>query len=148
MGGRKTSLTPETRTIILDALRLGHFRKVACQLAGIHPETMRGWAERARNGEEPFASFIDDATLAEAEGEDRQLKLVQAGAPGWQSNAWVLERRHARRWCARVRQHITEELGSLTAKLQTKLDADTMQKVIDATREDDPGDSAESGARH
>jgi hypothetical protein len=75
------------------------------------------------------------------------LSVVKYGLDGWQSKAWMLERRFASRWCARVRQHVAEELGAFTDKLRKSLDEPTYRKVADLASEDAPATDA-AGQKH
>lgn len=155
---RPISLTPAVQETILAAIRAGNYKATACAKAGIHRDTLHGWEQRAATGEEPFASFSDALQKAEAEGEATlldEIRCAQPSIPGeggrgadiWQAKAWILERRWPKRWAARVRQQVTEELDAFTDRLQRRLDEATYRKVLDASREDAPGEGAD-GARH
>ena len=156
MKTKPLSLTPETYVAIIDAIEAGNFRVTACRKAGIHRDTLNGWEQRAKTGEEPFASFVVDLEQAEAKGEAKLVDEIRnarpavtgvSGADLWQARAWMLERRFPKRWAARVRQNVQEELGSLIEKLQARLPAPVFAQVLDATRSDDPGESS-GDARH
>ena len=153
---RPTSLTPAVQETILDAIRSGNYKRTAAQKAGICEKTLYNWEERGEKGEEPFAGFLQAVKKAESEGEATllgEIRSAQAGIPGvqgadvWQAKAWILERRFPKRWAARVRQAVTEELDAFTDRLQRRLDDVTYRKVLDASREDAPGEGAD-GARH
>ncbi len=153
---RQTSLTDETQAIILEAIRAGNYKVTACSKAGIHRDTLNGWELRGAKGEEPYASFSDALQTAEAEAEAKlltEIRTAQPGIPGvsgadlWTAKAWILERRWPKRWAARVRQAVTEELDALTDRLQRRLDDATYRKVLDASREDASGEAA-GDARH
>jgi transposase len=140
--GRPSKLTPETQATIVEALREGLYRETAATLAGIHRDTMYGWLERGRTGEAPYAAFSDAVEKAEAEAEQHVIREVRMGLDGWQSKAWVAERRWPRRWGGRVRATVSDELAAVMARIEAKLDPETFAKVVDATREDAPGASA------
>ncbi len=151
MTGRPTSLTPETQATILESVRAGNYKASACSAAGIHRDTLNGWEIRGAAGEEPFKSFSDALQTAEAEAEAKllaEIRTAQPGIPGfsgadlWTAKAWILERRWPKRWAARVRQAVTEEIDAFTDRLQRRLDDATYRKVIDASREDAPGEGA------
>lgn len=154
--GRKLALTPEVYVTVIEAIEAGNYRHVACKMAGIHRDTLNGWEQRAKSGEEPFAEFVTDLEKAEATCEVRLLSEIK-GAQGaivgvsgpelWQARAWVLERRFPKRWAARVRQNVAEEIGALVEKLQARLPAAVFAQVIDATRDDAPSESS-GDARH
>lgn len=142
--GRPTSLTPEVQEAICKALRAGNYLEQAASAGGIHRDTLRSWMQRGATGEEPFAEFLGAVKEAEDKGERLLLRQVRAGVDNWQSRAWVLERRWPKRWAARVRQAVTEELDAFTDRLQRRLDDATYRKVLDASREDAPGEGAGS----
>lgn len=152
---RPTSLTPEVHALVVEAIRKGNYKRTAAQLAGICEKTLYNWEERGAAGEEPFAEFLQAVKSAEAEAETKlleEIRTAQGSIPGeggrgpdlWQSKAWILERRWPKRWAARVRQAVTEELDAFTDRLQRRLDEATYRKVLDASREDAPGESAGS----
>ncbi len=154
---RPTSLTPEVQAIIVEALRRGNYRRTAAQLAGICERTLYSWEERGATGEAPYAEFLQVLKAAESDAEDMLLSEIRNAQPGvtgpgghgadlWQAKAWIMERRWPKRWAQRVRQAVTEELESFTDRLQKKLDEDTYRRVLDASREDAPGEGA--GTRH
>lgn len=153
---RKLSLTPEVEAIIVAALQAGNARITASRLARVHRDTLDGWMQRAKSGEEPFATFAANVEHAEATHEARLVSEIDQARPGvtgvsgpdpWTNKAWILERRYASRWAARVRQQVTEELGNLLAKIEARLPPETFQAVIDATREDAPSEIS-GDARH
>ncbi len=142
MAGRPTSLTPEVQAAIMSALRDGLYRETASRCAGICERTFYSWLERGETGEEPFAGFLQAVKRTEAEAERDIIVTVREGADGWQSKAWVAERRWPKRWAARVRTAVTEELDAYTDRLAKRLDAATMRKVLDASREDGGAEGA------
>lgn len=154
--GRKLSLTTEVSALIIEAIEAGNYRHVACKMAGIHRDTLSGWEQRAKTGEEPFVEFVTDLEKAEASCEARLLAEIRHAQPAvtgvsgpdqWTARAWVLERRFPKRWAARVRQNVAEELGDLINKLQARLPAAVFAQVIDASRDDAPSESS-GDARH
>ena len=140
--GRPTSLTPDVQAIILRRIRAGNYRHVAAAAAGVHRNTLINWERWGEEGREPYAGFLCAMQKAEADAEARALRRVRMGGDGWQSMAWWLERRHATRWAARVRQHVAEELGNIATKLRA--DPEVAAKVIDAAREDAAGSAADA----
>lgn len=145
-----TMLTPTVRAALLESLRGGNYRVVACAKAGIHRDTLSGWEQRAKAGEEPYKSFVDELHQAEAESEAKLLGEIRTAQPAvvgvsgpdiWQAKAWILERRFPKRWGLRVRAAVNEELEGLLDRLQKRLDAETFAKVIDASREETPGEA-------
>jgi transposase len=140
--GRPTSLTPEVEKAIVLALRAGNYRDTAAQAAGIHRHTLRNWVIRGEQDEEPFASFLAALEKAEAAGEKKLLREIRKGVDGWQSRAWMLERRWPSRWSGRVRLTVSDHVDQLTSKL--KADPELHRKVLDvlAGEEPAPGEQA------
>jgi transposase len=155
---RPTLLTPEVQATIVEAIRKGHYRETAAHLAGITRRTINNWEQRGETGEAPYDEFFRAINTAEAEAEDALLddiRTAQPGIPGeggrgadlWQAKAWVMERRWPGRWGGRVRATVQDELAAVLKRIETKLDAETFAKVVDATREDASSASA-TPARH
>ncbi len=156
MRGRPTDLTPEVQATVIAAIRRGNYRDTAAKLAGITRQTIWNWEKRGEAGEAPYAEFFDALQKAESESEDSLLAEIRNAQPAekggqgadlWQAKAWIMERRWPKRWAQRVRQAVTEELDAFTDRLQRKLDEATYRRVLDASREDAPGEGA-PGARH
>jgi hypothetical protein len=150
-----TSLNEETEAIILEAIRSGNYKSVACAKAGIHRDTLNGWELRAENGEEPFRSFVEKLREAEADAETKllsEIRCAQPGVPGvsgadiWTAKAWILERRWPKRWAARVRQSVNEEIDAFTDRLKRRLNEDAFRQVLDAANSEEP--SGEGAPRH
>lgn len=143
--GRPTSLTPDVERRILTALRGGNYRETAAQAAGVHRNSIRNWLERGEAGEEPYASFLCAVEKAEAYGERKLLRAIRAGCDGWQSKAWIMERRWPGRWSGRVRVTVSDHVDALTAKL--KADPELHRKVVDVLAREEPG-AVGAGAAH
>lgn len=153
---RVRALTDETKAVILSAIREGNYKATACALAGVHRDTVHGWEQRGEAGEEPFATFLDELREAEAVAESTLLRGIRTatgaipevkGPDMWSNMAWMLERRWPKRWAARVRTAVTEEIDAFTDRLQRRLDDATYRRVLDAAREDAPGEGA-GDAKH
>ncbi len=153
MAGRPTSLTPEVLAAIETAIEAGNYRSTAAAAAGVHRNTLINWEKRGEAGEEPYAGFLcalqsaearsEMALLAEIRGAQGAVAGVQ-GADPWQSKAWMLERRFASRWCARVKQQVTEHVDALTDKL--KADPDLHRRVVDVLA--DSESTSPAAAKH
>ena len=93
--GRPTKLTPKVRDAICEGIRLGMTYKHAAMAAGITERTFYHWVERGKNGDEPYAQFLQALSGAEAEGIRKNLDAIQgASEKDWRAAAWLLERRH------------------------------------------------------
>lgn len=153
MAGRPTSLTPEVQAAICDALEKGNYRATAAAAAGVHRNTLINWEKWGEEGKAPYADFLTAMQMAEAKSEMQLLEDIRTARPGtpgvtgadvWTNRAWVLERRFASRWCQRVKQHVQEEVGQLTAKL--KADPDLHKRVVDVL--DQESSAPGTGAAH
>lgn len=154
MAGRPSLLTPVLQAEIVDLIAAGNYKSTACQAVGIHRDTLNGWEIRARAGEQPYAAFSDALQKAEALAEVALLAEIKAARPGvtgvqgadlWQARCWVMERRFAARWCARVKQQVTEHVDALTEKL--KADPELHRKVIDVLADQESAAGA-AGSKH
>jgi transposase len=98
---RPRALTPEVQKGIIEALARGNYITTACQASGISFEGFRHWRARWESGD-PLAMEFDDffASIEKAisVGEMTALDRLGHGAPGWQAQAWFLERRFPQRW--------------------------------------------------
>ena len=130
---RPLALTPVTRDRILTYLRAGNYIETACKASGIHKDTYYGWMERARKGEEPFATFAAEVDEALAAAEMLDLATIHAASHNqWQAAAWKLERRHPSRWSRRehVNVKVKEELSAALDKLESTLDPKVYEQVL------------------
>lgn len=99
----RSKFTLAIRQTIIDALKAGNFLSVACDLAGIWPQTYHDWIARgeteADDESSEYARFARDCALAKAEVESDAVKsIIKAGADSWQATAWFLERSRPDRW--------------------------------------------------
>lgn len=111
---RVRALTPAVQKKIIDALLAGSYLYVACEAAGLTYHGYQHWQKRWNDGD-PATSIFDDFFNAVKEAssvaEVVALKDVRAGAPGWQGNAWFLERRYPKRWGRKDRAPDVAEKG-------------------------------------
>jgi transposase len=91
-------------------VRAGNFIETVCAACGIAVSTYYTWAERAENGEEPYAGFMEAVRTAEAEAELEAVEgILTHAAENWSAFSWYLERRHWKRWrkTDKVEQEVT-----------------------------------------
>ena len=134
--GRPTSLTPAVQAIVVEAIGRGLYRETAAQLAGVRRQTLWNWEQRGEAGEAPFSDFFDAIKKAEAQAESDVIDGVRAGLDGWQSKAWIAERRWPSRWSGRVRVTVNDHVDALTAKLRS--DPELHRKVSDVLADQEP----------
>ena len=92
--GRPSKLTPQVVAMILTAIRCGASNRIACEGAGICPETLCAWKRRgeAEPGSE-YSEFLQRLTRARQEGRISRLAMIQKAAKmDWRAAAWLLER--------------------------------------------------------
>jgi hypothetical protein len=93
--------TPEVQERVCQALRAGAHMEQAAAYAGIDRSTVYRWRMRgeADNAPQRFRDFAAAVGEAEAGFEIASLALIaRAGDEHWQARAWLLERRHPKRW--------------------------------------------------
>jgi hypothetical protein len=157
VGDGTPKLTDATRATILDWLRRGHYRKVACAKVRITERTLQRWRQWGEAGEEPYASFLVEMDEAEADCENELLTAIRTAQPGvpgvsgadvWTSRAWVMERRWPKRWRGSVRLTVHEEVETMTARL--KSDAELYRRVVErlSVDEEHPGEPAPGNGAH
>jgi len=103
--GRPSKLTVSRKGLLLEAVKLGQPYERACRLAGITFSTMRNWivrGEKAKSG--VYFEFLQELKLAESEGEQNRLLMIQNAALDghWQAAAWIQERRFPETWGRRL----------------------------------------------
>ena len=86
---------PEEWAQLLINIGLGQPYERACRSAGFPERTfyrIKDTGSKAATGK--FHELWQELKKAEAVGETARLKIINAGAKGWQSAAWVQERRY------------------------------------------------------
>jgi hypothetical protein len=145
--GRPSKLTPECVGRLTEALRAGHTRGTAAELAGVGESTLYSWlAAAAQPGALPeFLEFRDAIRAAEFQGEDILLGHIRSAAPkSWQAAAWILGHRHPDRWGTKVKSEVVVQTpmpsGSSAADALREAEhhADQMRRVMDLCRAQTP----------
>lgn len=120
---RHIKLTPEIQKRLLDAFSVGASHRNACDYAGITPQTMYNWIEKAETGRAPYVAFLEQLKLSEGTAAVGWLaKIEKAASEGsWQAAAWKLERRYPQDYGRTVQEHhiILEGEGLANLLLQT-----------------------------
>jgi len=96
----KSKLTPTVQQRICDAVAAGNYYQAACELAGIHYDTLREWVKRGeKETEGRYHEFSVALTRAQAEAEDEVVKAWKAQIPeDWRACQMFLARRFPDRW--------------------------------------------------
>ncbi len=83
VAGRPTKLDDLTAKRILNAAEAGVSRRAACEAARVHQATLCDWLARGRDGESPFAEFLERLEAAEAKAErkvvDKLMEQIESG---------------------------------------------------------------------
>ncbi|NHQ60586.1 hypothetical protein G9409_08295 [Chlorobium sp. BLA1] len=93
-------ITAEKIECIVDVLGAGHYREVACKLAGIDRKTLTNWLKRGEREQSGlYRELYTGVMQAEAKAEVYHLKNIEtASVKNWFASAWFLERKHPERW--------------------------------------------------
>lgn len=104
---RPRALTKEVQEKILRYVTDGSYLNIACRAAGISYSAFAWWRKRCEEGD-PDASWLADffelIKDASAVAEVEAISHLRQGQPGWQANAWFLERRFRNRWAQAGKQ--------------------------------------------
>ena len=126
---RPTDCTPERTAKVCEALALGVSWAAAAAHAGLSERCVMDWCARGRDGEEPFAQFLQAATRARDGAEVRMAAIVLKSAQEGNAAAaqWWLERRRSAEWGKRDTavvevQDPNKAIAGLLAKLGEKGD--------------------------
>jgi transposase len=144
--GRRTKLTPEVQSAVMEALSAGNYLETAAQYAGIGASTLYLWLDRGRaekerldidteaepvESEQKFVEFLETVEKTRAQAEVRAVALVRKAAIDgtWQAAAWYLERSHPKKW---GRSQRLEHSGPEGGPVQMTVSAEDLErKVID-----------------
>lgn len=122
--GRRTTLTADVMSKMMDALRSGNYMETAAQYAGVYPRTAFGWMEKGRaalelspeqwdSRQKLYVQFVTSVEEAQAQAETRNVALIQqAATESWQAAAWWLERSRPRHYGRYYRHEITGDQDS------------------------------------
>lgn len=116
-------LTPEILEAVGRLLTEGNYQETVCDFLGIHRTTWWDWLQRGER--EPgsiYAEFSYVVKKAQAAAEIMLLRQIRQGFEGWQSKAWITERRFPQRWGKRIDITIRQEAERLAADLGCSAD--------------------------
>ncbi len=120
------------RDLILTRLTRGYPLKTILRACGLSWEAWATWRRRGHSGSEPFATFVREVEVAQAEGAIGLLDQVRAageGAPDqhgiwkndWKASRWLLERQDP--------DQFVEVSKSLSAHVEIPA-----QRIVDVTQ--------------
>ena len=95
MTGRPSKFTKETIKILCESAKLGMKVSHMCERAGIKPRTFYAWKAKAKQGEEPYVSFLHQVEKSKSDGIAHNLAIILRAAKedrSWTAAAWLLER--------------------------------------------------------
>jgi hypothetical protein len=127
--GRRTKLTPEIQSKLVQAISLGTSYEAAATYAGVSRETVRSWLRRGeRETRGIYHEFAEAMKVADGKATVACLATIRSAAQNdWKAAAWLLERRHPNEF-GRARLEITGPNGG---PLQSEVRAET-KHVFDA----------------
>jgi succinate dehydrogenase flavin-adding protein (antitoxin of CptAB toxin-antitoxin module) len=110
-------LTSEMLDMIGTLLVDGNCKETVAAFLGITRMTWWNWEQRGeREPDSIFGEFLYVVEKAQAAAEIGMLRSIRFGAPGWQSSAWIMERRFPQRWGRRVEIMVRSEAEKLAAR--------------------------------
>jgi succinate dehydrogenase flavin-adding protein (antitoxin of CptAB toxin-antitoxin module) len=81
----------------------GNHKETVADFLGITRMTWWNWEQRGeREPDTIFGEFLYTVKKAQAASEISMLRLIRTGWEGWQSKAWIMERRFPQRWGKRA----------------------------------------------
>ena len=104
--GQPTKCTPEIQQKMVESLSIGNFVNAACHQAGITYNAHYNWMLRGKDivdeetgettpGEEPFRTYAQAITKAEADAEGALVKVWHdAASTNWQAAKELMARRY------------------------------------------------------
>jgi hypothetical protein len=93
-GGRPTKRTPQLVKRLANAIAQGLPDAQACDMVRISVDTLWAWKH-----DPEFKEFSEVIKQAVAKRLFKRLERIDAGEPGWQGAAWIVERRLPQDFC-------------------------------------------------
>jgi len=126
--GQPTKLNPKRQARFCRLLKEGNYLETAAYGCGVTPQTIYNWLNvgyAQDSGAE--RKFFDAVKLAAAQAEIDALKTAKAGAQGWQSAAWFLERRYPTRYARREFVYDSRDLREATEEQLENMVAEALE---------------------
>lgn len=115
---RPEALTPQVQANIIELLKEGNYFDTACRASGISAHGVNQWRRRWEAGDPDASRYHDFFTAlalnrGTAFAETTAMRKLKVGSPGWQAQAWFLERRFPKRWAKKetVKQEVSGPSG-------------------------------------
>jgi hypothetical protein len=135
---------PAVQEKFLTAIRRGASYSAASRSIGIEDKTFFGWKRHARQGTEPYASFIARVEEAEAELEqrltDQWLGIIERAVDDHRPVMEFLGRRFKADWSPTYKQEIEATIG------YTSIDAQDVLRRLFGDAPDEPTGAEAEGA--
>ena len=114
--GGQIKLTQDCADAIASAVRAGAKPRRAAVLAGLDQSTWTRCRQRAKRGEEPYATRVAEIYAAEAAClAEAEARIVMAGLGGeWQADRWLLETRDRATYGRRTETTIKRDSRDVT----------------------------------
>lgn len=132
--GRPTKLEPERKERILQALKAGNYRQVACEYAGVSYGTFSKWmAQGVRRPATEYGEFRKAVLEAERQAEVTCVaRVMKATETDWKAAGWWLERKRSSRWARKEKlEHSGPGGGAIPvkAKILHELSDESLDKI-------------------
>lgn len=120
----------KTVRILVETLKRGQTRQVACRAAGIHDSTFNAWMRDKKKPE-----FKEKILAAEAMSEEALVEIIQEHAKtDWRSAKWLLARRFLHwREQAYTRQEVRDQLDALRVR-RAELEVEYAEMKLEAAK--------------
>jgi hypothetical protein len=116
-------LTPETLGAVAELLLEGNYKETVADFLGIHRATWWRWEQLGeRDPQSIYGDFCNVVKKASAGAEISLLRSIRHGWEGWQSKAWIAERRFPQRWGRRVEVTLRQEAEKIAERYGKTVD--------------------------
>jgi hypothetical protein len=133
--GRPTKLTDELRDAIVALIDAGNFPATAAECCGVSRSAFYDWTAKGRDGQEPYADFVDAIARARAQAKVNLVKVVQTHASlpkGGAHAQWLLEKLDRDQFGPQVRIQVANELERYVDVAERVLDRDQFARLLEA----------------
>lgn len=131
--GRPTALTPQLQEALCEQIRRIPIQEEAAAKVGISTATLYNWKQRGRNGEQPYADFLEAVRLAVREGKhglrDIMRQAALADPKHWKAAESLLERVERTTQRAADSRRLTMPPGMTEADFFERLERDANEKL-------------------